>query len=121
MYCRNCGTSMNSGAEICTQCGFKKGNGSSYCQNCGEPTAEGQAVCMKCGFKLTGGSVGKSSNGIMDGFTRVSEGKLIAGVCTGLAAKYNTNPWIVRALFVFLPFWPIWLIIYVVLAGKPIE
>lgn len=125
MYCRNCGAEMDDKADICVKCGFKKGKGLSYCQNCGEQTSEGQAVCMKCGFKLTGASLGgdfsSSASGATDGFTRVSEGKIIAGVCTGLGAKYNLSPWIFRAGFVFLPLWPIWLIVYIVLAGKPIE
>ena len=125
MYCRNCGAEMDDKAAICVKCGFAKGKGTAYCQNCGEQTSEGQAVCMKCGFKLSGGAVGgdfiANVSGAMDGFTRISEGKIISGVCTGLGAKYNLSPWIFRAAFVFLPLWPIWLILYVVLAGKPIQ
>jgi len=125
MYCRNCGAEMDDRAAICVKCGFAKGKGTSFCQNCGAQTSEGQAVCMSCGFKLTGGTARSdfvaNASGAMDGFTRVSEGKIISGVCTGLGAKYNLSPWIFRALFVFLPVWPVWVIIYIVLAGKPIQ
>ena len=49
MFCKNCGNSIDPGAEICVQCGFKNGNGNKYCANCGQPVAEGAAVCTNCG------------------------------------------------------------------------
>ena len=39
MFCKNCGNSIDPGAEICVQCGFKNGNGNKYCANCGVATA----------------------------------------------------------------------------------
>lgn len=32
---------------------------------------------------------------------KVSEGKIIAGVCTGLSKEYKLDPWIFRLIFLF--------------------
>lgn len=123
MFCRNCGAEIDSNAAICVKCGFKKGAGTSFCQNCGNSTAQGQEVCMSCGHKLSSSNSGSLSIGkdTLNGFTRVSEGKLLGGVCSGLGKQWNITPWIIRAAFVFLPVWPVWLIIYIILLGKPID
>ena len=59
MYCKNCGNTIESGAEICVKCGYRNGTGNRYCQNCGKDTAPGQAVCLNCGCLLSGGPVYK--------------------------------------------------------------
>lgn len=55
MYCKNCGSAMEQGAAICTNCGVQAGQGMNYCSNCGSPIQPGAAVCMSCGFATAGG------------------------------------------------------------------
>ena len=55
MYCKNCGSAMEQGAAICTNCGVQAGQGMNYCSNCGSPIQPGAAVCMSCGFANAGG------------------------------------------------------------------
>lgn len=52
MFCRNCGKEVQVGAVVCTNCGFKPGDGNLYCQNCGAQTKPEQAICISCGFNL---------------------------------------------------------------------
>jgi phage shock protein C len=44
---------------------------------------------------------------LVRGITRTSEGRLVAGVCTGLAARLHVSPWIVRLVFGVLVLFPI--------------
>ncbi|MBY5163042.1 PspC domain-containing protein [Salsipaludibacter albus] len=39
----------------------------------------------------------------MSTLTRPRDGRLIAGVCAGLANRFNISPWIARVLFLFVP------------------
>ncbi len=123
MFCRNCGAEMDPNAAVCLKCGVSKGKGDAFCMQCGKPTNANQAVCLGCGCKITGGGSGGlgGSGGVLDGFTRVAEGKLISGVCAGLGRKWNASPWIIRLAFIFLPLWPVWLAIYIYLTKYPME
>lgn len=57
MYCKNCGTELKEGQQVCLSCGFAVGKGNKYCPNCGEEVkSQGQEICLKCGHKLSGGS-----------------------------------------------------------------
>ena len=47
---------------------------------------------------------------------RVKEGKILAGVCTGLADKYKQNVWIFRILFLVIGTTGLSLIVYIALA-----
>lgn len=118
-FCRNCGAELNENADFCVKCGSSAGKGNKFCYNCGAETNPEQAVCLKCGVQLTSkaakksGSGGNSigSNGKLSGFTRISDGKILGGVCTGIEEQFGMNRWISRVLFLILPFvWIIYLV-----------
>ncbi len=121
MFCKNCGNSVNDGAVACLKCGADPRKGNRYCGMCGVQVNEAQVVCLKCGAQISASSKVGSDGFSFDKFKRCSEGKMIAGVCTGLGKAMNVSPWLIRVGFVFLPLWPVWLILYIILAGKPIE
>lgn len=50
MYCRNCGSSMNSNAYVCIKCGVAAGTGFSYCPHCGNRTNPQAVICTNCGI-----------------------------------------------------------------------
>lgn len=123
MFCRNCGSEVNDAAVACLKCGADPKKGKRYCAACGVEVNENQVVCLKCGSQISAAPTngfGKDLGGFSN-FKRCAEGKLIAGVCTGIGKMWNVSPWLIRVAFVFLPFWLIWLIVYIILAGKPIE
>ena len=53
MYCRNCGSEVDSKAVICVKCGVQTGTGRDFCYNCGVRTQPGAIVCLRCGAGLT--------------------------------------------------------------------
>lgn len=100
MYCRNCGQQMNDNQAICLKCGVKTGEGNAFCSNCGKDMNPEAEICLSCGVsqkplkeKGSSGSLAKSS-----------EGKLIAGVYSGIAKKAGCSPWILRILHLVLHF-----------------
>ncbi|QVK17245.1 hypothetical protein KHQ81_10150 [Mycoplasmatota bacterium] len=52
MYCRNCGSEVESINEPCTKCGFLPLNGTDYCQECGFTTNANQFICTSCQQRL---------------------------------------------------------------------
>ena len=112
IFCRNCGAELNENADFCIRCGSGVGKGDKFCYNCGADTNPEQAVCLKCGVKLASKSVKKSaSGGKISGFSRISDGKILGGVCTGIEEQMGVNRWISRAIFFFVPFgWIIYLV-----------
>lgn len=53
MYCRECGTELGEGAELCIGCGCHPLRGDSYCQACGAETELQQKKCTACGEILS--------------------------------------------------------------------
>ena len=49
MYCKNCGTNLNSNQAICVKCGVLVGNGNTYCANCGKEMPTNAIACIFCG------------------------------------------------------------------------
>ncbi len=101
-YCRHCGASMQDEAAVCVKCGVAVNvpvkSDSAYCRSCGAEM-NGQAVlCTKCGISQdqvkTAGSTSFSS------LHKSRDGKLIAGVCSGLGKQFKMDPWVVRLLFI---------------------
>ncbi|MBR6917250.1 MAG: zinc-ribbon domain-containing protein [Clostridia bacterium] len=119
-FCRNCGAKISDEAEICISCGVAKGNGDKFCPNCGSETSSNQAVCLKCGVGLSGASnknaFTKASKSTK--FYRIKEGKLLGGVFSGAEKCYGINRWLGRIIMLFVPLWPIWLIIYIVVCTQ---
>lgn len=74
MYCKNCGSPMDSGAAVCVRCGFARGTGSAYCPNCGRLTQAGAVVCVSCGASLNARTFGK--NRIVAGLLAIFLGSL---------------------------------------------
>lgn len=111
-----------------------------FCSNCGNQLLDNQRFCPKCGTPLatnaapaapaqqptptapqqvpppqpTQATEPTGAAPIL-GVYRIKQGKLIAGVCTGLAAKYKLNVWIFRVITLFTG---IALIPYIILAIK---
>lgn len=52
MYCKNCGSPMDTQAAICVKCGYQKGTGNHYCDSCGTAVDPGAAACTNCGHGL---------------------------------------------------------------------
>lgn len=52
MFCKNCGQSVNAGADVCLNCGAKVGMGNTYCANCGAQHDPNADVCLKCGAAI---------------------------------------------------------------------
>ncbi|WP_409200849.1 zinc-ribbon domain-containing protein [Methanobrevibacter sp. DSM 116169] len=53
-YCTNCGSSINSNAEICPKCGSKskQDKNTKYCSNCGKTIDINAEICPKCGVRV---------------------------------------------------------------------
>lgn len=119
MYCRNCGKEIDPNAAVCLSCGVKNGTGKSFCHNCGETTNPEQVICTKCGYSLKGGGVSGSS--VAAGgqkMHRSRNGKILGGVCVGLAESFGWDSslaWLFRLGFFFISWlFGIGLIIYII-------
>ena len=113
MYCKNCGEVMNDNQAICLKCGVKVGTGNSFCANCGKEMNSDAAVCLNCGVAV------KGKNSDSDKITKSREGKIIAGVYSGLGKKFGISPWIFRIahfLLLFVGVGLLLLIAYVIAA-----
>lgn len=92
---------MNDNQAICLKCGVKTGEGKSFCSNCGKEVNPEASVCLNCGVSL---APAKSSGSSSEKLTKSKEGKLIAGVHSGLGKKVGCSPWIFRIIHLFLHF-----------------
>ena len=93
------------------------------CKNCGTENKEGTKFCKKCGNPLNEGKVEKKLSSIENKPTRnrTESKKILAGVCAGLAEKWNINPWVLRIILIVTNFFVIgWLldIVYIILIFK---
>ncbi len=101
-YCRHCGSEMVDEAVVCVKCGVAVGtpvrSPKAYCRNCGVEMNPQAKYCVQCGVKQEqpAGQFG------FDNLTRSNDGKIIAGVCSGLGKCWGIDPWILRLLFIFI-------------------
>jgi len=102
MYCKNCGKEVNEKAVACLNCGMAPLSEKKFCQECGAETKENQVVCVKCGVSLD--VKVKSGDFSKLGIYRSSDRKILAGVCAGLADKFNMPVALIRVLWVLLSF-----------------
>ncbi len=91
-----------------------------YCSSCGKPIATDARHCPNCGQAVGGAFSGAQSvpppSGAQRRLVRPRLGRMIAGVCQGVALMYGWDPTLVRVIFVLLAcFSGIGLILYVVL------
>lgn len=56
MFCKNCGSQMNSNQAICLNCGCAAGTGTRFCANCGNELNAYAQICTKCGVAANFGS-----------------------------------------------------------------
>lgn len=84
---------MNDNQAICLKCGVKTGEGQSFCSNCGSTMNPGAEICLNCGVSQ---KPVKDSNS--NKLTKVKEGKILAGVHSGLGKKFGCSPWIFRII-----------------------
>lgn len=108
-YCRHCGNEMQEESCICVKCGIAEKtpvtSEKAYCRSCGAEMNGKATVCVKCGISQT---IAKSSfsNSSTNStpLTRSRDGKILAGVCSGIGKKMDMNPWIIRAILIFTNF-----------------
>lgn len=90
-----------------------------YCSSCGKPVAMDARHCPNCGHAVGGafdGAQPVSPSGAQRRLVRPRAGRMIAGVCQGVAVTYGWDPTLVRVVFVLLGcFSGVGLILYVVL------
>ena len=119
IYCKHCGNEMNEGQRICLHCGMDANapvkKEECYCSHCGVPVQRGAAICTKCGFSLNKSAAGAATVNISGGkLARSADGKVFAGVFSGLGKKWNINPWILRGASIILNFFEIGVLIDIV-------
>ncbi len=104
-YCRHCGAQMQDEAKVCLTCGISEGTPVkkefAYCSHCGEQMNSQAAICVKCGFEQKASSKEDEKEGKL---TRVKKGKILTGVCAGIAKSKDINVWLVRLGFIALNF-----------------
>lgn len=102
MHCKNCGKEVNEKAIACIHCGVPPLSERKFCQECGTETKENQVTCVKCGVSLeTNTKNTKTNDDKKVGIYRKSEGKILAGVCCGLADRFNVPTALIRVITVF--------------------
>ena len=140
-FCMECGKPLAQ-IRKCTKCGSFLAHTSLFCGHCGEPVPKtcpkcghifqkDEKFCPQCGCSANATRPSAVRNPFDENpqpqnafsttdttnsstsLCRVQEGKILAGVCSGLQAKFNLNAWIFRLLFIFTG---IGLPIYIVLA-----
>ncbi len=76
-----------------------------YCSNCGKPLAMDARHCPSCSHAVGGafqGTQAVPAFGAQRRLVRPRMGRMIAGVCQGLAISYGWNATLVRVAFVLL-------------------
>jgi phage shock protein C len=90
-----------------------------YCSSCGKPIAMEARHCPNCGHTVGGAFEGAQAvppSTAQRRLVRPRTGRMIAGVCQGVAATYGWDPTLVRVVFVLLAcFSGVGLILYIVL------
>jgi phage shock protein C len=90
-----------------------------YCSSCGKPIATDARHCPHCGHAVGGALEGGATvppSIAQRRLVRPRAGRMIAGVCQGVALTYGWDPTLVRVVFVLLAcFSGVGLILYVVL------
>jgi phage shock protein C len=92
-----------------------------YCSSCGKPIATDARHCPSCGHAVGGTFTGSSGAAVPPSaaqrrLVRPRMGRMIAGVCQGVAVTYGWDPTLVRVVFVLLAcFSGVGLILYIVL------
>jgi phage shock protein C len=88
-----------------------------YCSHCGQQVSAGASYCPGCGQALGGARAGVTAAvPAQRRLVRPRLGRMIAGVCQGVAVTYGWDPTLVRVVFVLLAcFSGVGLILYVVM------
>ncbi len=110
LFCRKCGEAV---PKICPKCSRVLEKEAKFCPNCGCSTLGSRTQTTGA---VSSPSVSQTAGGPHNDtgkLCRIREGKILAGVCTGLQAKFNLNAWLFRLLFIFSG---IGLIVYIIMA-----
>ncbi len=75
MFCKMCGTQLNSFQSVCLSCGVKVGDGTKFCAYCGVEINPNAAVCLSCGCPTSSGQHIKKEN---DSWIPADKDKLVA-------------------------------------------
>ncbi|MDE6785337.1 MAG: NINE protein [Ruminococcus sp.] len=86
MYCRNCGSTVDTGSPVCTNCAVPVGQGTRYCPNCGAETLADSNACMQCGFVLNANAV-RPPVGAQGAKSKIAAGLL--GIFLGAFGVHN--------------------------------
>ncbi len=114
MFCRTCGTGVESATAACPGCGVWPRRGKAHCPSCGKGTPNpDQVICVSCGVGLRPAS--GSTLDMADVLLR------IAGVCMLFSGGLNTLMsfvWVISLIWVCIgAFWLIPLLVAVMYAG----
>jgi phage shock protein C len=90
-----------------------------YCSNCGKPLPAGARACPSCGHAVGGayeGAYAVPPSMAQRRLVRPRAGRVIAGVCQGIANMYGWDVTLIRVLAVLLAFFSgIGLLAYIVI------
>lgn len=107
-YCRHCGNEMQDAASVCLKCGIHENtpvvSEVAYCKACGAEMNSKAAICTKCGVSQVSDTKFSNNSNSSRPLRRSRDGKVLAGVCSGIAKKTNVNPWVFRAILIFTNF-----------------
>lgn len=107
-YCRHCGADMLDEAVVCIKCGVSDKSPvtteKAYCRACGAEISSKAAVCVKCGVSQTNQGGHNMSNSNSTPLRRSRDGKILAGICSGMGKKWNVNPWVFRVILIITSF-----------------
>ena len=67
-----------------------------YCNNCGKANPDDAQLCAYCGASMAGTGQAKRQ------LVRPREGRMIAGVCAGVAKYYGWNVTAIRLIWLLL-------------------
>lgn len=99
-----------------------------YCPSCGKALSEDARFCPSCGKALASSlpPTGSYPPAVIPGLVRPRRGRVIAGVCRGIANRLGWNLNLLRILFVILgvltvPFWiVVYLVFWMIMPDEPV-
>lgn len=90
-----------------------------YCPSCGKALSDDARFCPSCGKALASSSppAGGYPPAVIPGLVRPRHGRVLAGVCRGIANRLGWNISMLRLIFVILGVLtvPFWIVVYLIL------
>jgi phage shock protein C len=95
-----------------------------YCRNCGKSLTEGARFCAGCGTEVTA-NPGVYASAASRTLVRPRLGRMIGGVCQGLANQYNWDVVWIRVIAVVTAFFSgvgalVYIVLWIVTPEEPL-